>query len=397
MHGVPVAVKDMFALPWRAPRDGCTRNLFGVEAGESAVYRRLRDAGAVIVAVTNMHELGSGLDRSHLGLRPVRDTLGSVTVRRRLLRRLGIVGRRPARGRRRRHGRRRLDPVSRRLLRRHRPQVHLGPGASGRLHARLLVDGRSGADVPGRRGRAPFGRRPARAPADGAARDHAARGRRAVVLAEHRPRGGGSLPGGARRALGQRRRDARGRARRSRARDHRDGHARSRSRAFRRSSPSWSPRSLLTSPPWGGRSPNTTCSCPARQRSGWIACVHSSGGRLPERSRTSTCSPGRPCPRPRRRSRIPPVELPSGRVPADYANVRQGGIGNLSGVPALSVPCGLTSDRLPIGAAAARAVGRGRAAARRGGTARAGHGPAPRGRRPPDRGTHTGLATCSGR
>ena len=60
------------------------------------------------------------------------------------------------------------------------------------------------------------------------------------------------------------------------------------------------------------------------------------------------CSPGRPCPRPRRRSRIPPVELPSGRVPADYANVRQGGIGNLSGVPALSVPCGLTSDRLPI-------------------------------------------------
>jgi Asp-tRNA(Asn)/Glu-tRNA(Gln) amidotransferase A subunit family amidase len=60
LHGVPVAVKDMFALPWRAPRDGCVRNLFGVEAGESAVYRRLRDAGAVIVAVTNMHELGAG-------------------------------------------------------------------------------------------------------------------------------------------------------------------------------------------------------------------------------------------------------------------------------------------------------------------------------------------------
>ena len=30
------------------------------------------------------------------------------------------------------------------------------------------------------------------------------------------------------------------------------------------------------------------------------------------------------------------VELPSGRVPADYANVRPGGIGNLAGVPALS-------------------------------------------------------------
>ena len=60
LHGVPVAVKDMFALPWRAPRDGSVRNMTGVEAGESAVYRRLRDAGAVVVGVTNMHEHGAG-------------------------------------------------------------------------------------------------------------------------------------------------------------------------------------------------------------------------------------------------------------------------------------------------------------------------------------------------
>ena len=60
LHGVPIAVKDMFALPWRAPRDGCVENIFGIGPGESAVYRRLRDAGAVIVAVTNMHELGAG-------------------------------------------------------------------------------------------------------------------------------------------------------------------------------------------------------------------------------------------------------------------------------------------------------------------------------------------------
>jgi Asp-tRNA(Asn)/Glu-tRNA(Gln) amidotransferase A subunit family amidase len=44
----------------------------------------------------------------------------------------------------------------------------------------------------------------------------------------------------------------------------------------------------------------------------------------------------------------PAVDLPNGRVPADYANVRQGGIANLGGVPGISVPCGLTSERLPI-------------------------------------------------
>jgi aspartyl-tRNA(Asn)/glutamyl-tRNA(Gln) amidotransferase subunit A len=60
LNGVPVAVKDQFALPWRAPRDGAFANPFGVGAGESGIYRRLRDAGAVVVAVTNMHEFGLG-------------------------------------------------------------------------------------------------------------------------------------------------------------------------------------------------------------------------------------------------------------------------------------------------------------------------------------------------
>jgi Asp-tRNA(Asn)/Glu-tRNA(Gln) amidotransferase A subunit family amidase len=44
----------------------------------------------------------------------------------------------------------------------------------------------------------------------------------------------------------------------------------------------------------------------------------------------------------------PRIDLPSGHVPADFGNVRQGGIANLAGVPAISVPCGLTADRLPI-------------------------------------------------
>jgi Asp-tRNA(Asn)/Glu-tRNA(Gln) amidotransferase A subunit family amidase len=60
LHGVPVAVKDQFALPWRAPRDGAFVNTIGVGKGESGVFRRLRDAGAVVVGVTQMHELGLG-------------------------------------------------------------------------------------------------------------------------------------------------------------------------------------------------------------------------------------------------------------------------------------------------------------------------------------------------
>ncbi|MEA2458787.1 MAG: aspartyl-tRNA(Asn)/glutamyl-tRNA(Gln) amidotransferase subunit [Thermoleophilaceae bacterium] len=58
LHGVPVAVKDMFALPWRGPRDGSPHE--ALPAGESGVYRVLRDAGAVIVGVTNMHFWGGG-------------------------------------------------------------------------------------------------------------------------------------------------------------------------------------------------------------------------------------------------------------------------------------------------------------------------------------------------
>jgi Asp-tRNA(Asn)/Glu-tRNA(Gln) amidotransferase A subunit family amidase len=58
LHGVPIAVKDMFTLPWRAPRDGSPHEQ--LPKGESGVYRLLRDAGAVIVGVTNMHFWGGG-------------------------------------------------------------------------------------------------------------------------------------------------------------------------------------------------------------------------------------------------------------------------------------------------------------------------------------------------
>lgn len=58
LHGVPVGIKDEFSIPWRAPRNGSA--LDAIPAGESAVFRRLRDAGAVIAGVTHMHFWGAG-------------------------------------------------------------------------------------------------------------------------------------------------------------------------------------------------------------------------------------------------------------------------------------------------------------------------------------------------
>jgi aspartyl-tRNA(Asn)/glutamyl-tRNA(Gln) amidotransferase subunit A len=60
LHGVPVVIKDEWPLPWRAQRFGAADMLAKTAPGESGPYRALRDAGAVVVGVGNMHELGSG-------------------------------------------------------------------------------------------------------------------------------------------------------------------------------------------------------------------------------------------------------------------------------------------------------------------------------------------------
>ena len=58
LRGVPVAIKDEWPLPWRASLLGSSRPPL-VPPGESGPYRALRDAGAVIVGVANMHEFGA--------------------------------------------------------------------------------------------------------------------------------------------------------------------------------------------------------------------------------------------------------------------------------------------------------------------------------------------------
>lgn len=58
LHGVPLTIKDMFTLPWRGMRNGTTVEL--LPPSPSGMFRRLRDAGAVIAGVANQHELGMG-------------------------------------------------------------------------------------------------------------------------------------------------------------------------------------------------------------------------------------------------------------------------------------------------------------------------------------------------
>ena len=61
LYGVPVAIKDEWPLPWRAERLGAAQHVGPPpRPGESGPYRALRDAGAVIVGVANMHEYGAG-------------------------------------------------------------------------------------------------------------------------------------------------------------------------------------------------------------------------------------------------------------------------------------------------------------------------------------------------
>jgi Asp-tRNA(Asn)/Glu-tRNA(Gln) amidotransferase A subunit family amidase len=60
LHGVPVVIKDEWPLPWRAQRFGAAEMIVPSAPAESGPYRALRDAGATIVGVGNMHELGAG-------------------------------------------------------------------------------------------------------------------------------------------------------------------------------------------------------------------------------------------------------------------------------------------------------------------------------------------------
>lgn len=58
LRGVPLTVKDMFSLPWHGARNATAGAL--LPPGASGLFRRLRDAGAVVAGLANQHALGWG-------------------------------------------------------------------------------------------------------------------------------------------------------------------------------------------------------------------------------------------------------------------------------------------------------------------------------------------------
>jgi amidase len=61
LHGIPIAIKDNYATA-DLPTTGGSKALDGFRTGRDAfVVRKLRDAGAVIIGKTNLHELAYGI------------------------------------------------------------------------------------------------------------------------------------------------------------------------------------------------------------------------------------------------------------------------------------------------------------------------------------------------
>ena len=93
LHGVPITVKDMFGLPWRGFHNG-TRLELGPRVLSGPV-RRLAEAGAVVAAVENQHELGMGTTRARVTSRPGAQPRQSRVLPGWIIKRVGFRGRRP--------------------------------------------------------------------------------------------------------------------------------------------------------------------------------------------------------------------------------------------------------------------------------------------------------------
>lgn len=60
LHGIPVTIKDLFNVDGMPTRAGTRAPLHELDRGEAELVRRLRAAGALVFAKTNMHEIALG-------------------------------------------------------------------------------------------------------------------------------------------------------------------------------------------------------------------------------------------------------------------------------------------------------------------------------------------------
>jgi Asp-tRNA(Asn)/Glu-tRNA(Gln) amidotransferase A subunit family amidase len=73
LRGVPIAVKDCFALPWRGPHDGTPVPTPGIPAVAGTAVARLLRAGALPSLASSMHQLGLGTTGHISATGPVRN------------------------------------------------------------------------------------------------------------------------------------------------------------------------------------------------------------------------------------------------------------------------------------------------------------------------------------
>ena len=135
LHGIPVAIKDLYATQGVATTYGSPLFADWVPDFDAAAVERLKRAGAVILGKTNLHELAYGTTSANAHYGPVRNPWRQRSSPGRLERRLRGRGRRRHRLRRDGQRHRRLDPPAGRLLRHRRHQADLRAGLQVRRAA----------------------------------------------------------------------------------------------------------------------------------------------------------------------------------------------------------------------------------------------------------------------
>nr|WP_255278889.1 amidase family protein [Actinomadura madurae] len=171
LHGIPVAVKDLVDMAGLPTTCGSATAFGGIAGKDAEPVRRLRDAGAVIIGKTTLHEFAYGAtgDRSAHGPSRNPEDPGRMSGGSSGGSAVAVAARHGAADPGHRHGR--VDPGARRAVRRRRLQARLRrrfergrvpagsvprPRRSLRCHVRRRADRPPGA---GRPARAP-GRRP---------------------------------------------------------------------------------------------------------------------------------------------------------------------------------------------------------------------------------------------